>query len=133
MRNNSKKPRAHVLVVDDLDINQELMKEILEKLNCDVEIASSGIAALEMLTTHHYDIIFMDLQMPEMDGFEAAKAIRKQGKGKPLTPIVALTASDLDDSHEKCLEVGMDGCVTKPIEIKDIEDVLKKYLSEIGT
>jgi two-component system sensor histidine kinase/response regulator len=123
MTKNSKKK---VLVVDDHKINQELMREMLERLDCQVEMASNGLVALDNLSTKDYDIIFMDLYMPEMDGFDTAKEIRNREQGKPSVPIIALTASDIPIS--KCTEAGMDACVSKPFEINDIKAILKKYL-----
>ena len=122
------KPKIRVLVVEDHDINQELMKEMLERLECKVDIAPNGAVALNNISAKRYDIIFMDLHMPEMDGFEATKAIRKQEKGNLAIPIIALTASDLPGYKQKCLDVGIDACLCKPFEIQDIEDLLKQYL-----
>lgn len=114
--------------MEDHDINQELMKEMLERLECKVDIAPNGAAALNNISAKRYDIIFMDLHMPEMDGFEATKAIRKQQQGNLATPIIALTASDLPGYKQKCLDVGIDACLCKPFEIQDIEELLKQYL-----
>src|SRR5262245_51956591 len=105
------------------------MKEMLERLECGVDIASNGVAALSRLSTKEYDIIFMDLHMPEMDGFEATKAIRKQEQGRNFAvPIIALTATDHPGYKQKCLDVGIDACLNKPFEIQDIEKILKRYL-----
>jgi CheY-like chemotaxis protein len=122
------KPKIRALVVEDHDINQELMKEMLERLECKVDIAPNGAVALSNLSAKDYDIIFMDLHMPEMDGFEATKAIRKKEQGSLTIPIIALTASDLPGYKQKCFDVGIDACLSKPFEIQDIEQVLKRYL-----
>ena len=126
----AKNAKRKVLVVEDHEINQELMREMLERLDCQVEMASNGLAALDNLLSKDYDIIFMDLHMPEMDGFDTAKEIRNRESGKSSIPIIALTASDIPSYRQKCADAGMNACVSKPFEVKDIEDVLKKYLPE---
>lgn len=118
-----------VLVVEDHFINMELMKEMLDRLNCTVDTAENGIDALGHISRQNYDIIFMDLQMPEMDGFQTTKEIRNMQKGKRETPIIAITANAMQSDKQKCLDAGMDDYLAKPFEIQDIEKLLKKYLS----
>jgi CheY-like chemotaxis protein len=119
--------KKHVLVVDDHFINQELMKDMLERLGCEVDLAENGKDALDAMENQKFDMIFMDLQMPVMDGFEAAHAIRnKEGLGR-LTPIIALTASGLTADKIRCRESGMDECLDKPIVLSDIEQILRRF------
>lgn len=120
--------KIKVLVVEDHFINQELMKEMLDRFDCDVDTAENGIEALERVENSHYSVIFMDLQMPEMDGFEATKEIRKiQERKKAKTPIIAITANAMQGDQKKCLDAGMDDYLSKPFELNDIENLLKKY------
>ncbi|NGX42524.1 MAG: Sensor histidine kinase RcsC [Chlamydiae bacterium] len=121
------KAKLSVLVVEDHFINQELMKEMLDRLNCSVDTAQNGQEALHQIDVKNYDIIFMDLQMPEMDGFEATREIRKKGHGKSSVPIIALTANAMQGDRGKCLEAGMDDYLSKPFEVRDIEAILNKY------
>jgi len=116
-----------ILVVEDHFINQELMKEMLDRLECQVDTAENGREALEQIGTNDYDVIFMDLQMPEMDGLEATRKIREIQEGKKKTPIIALTANAMQGDQKKCLDAGMDDYLSKPFEVKDIEKLLDKY------
>jgi CheY-like chemotaxis protein len=118
--------KTRILVVEDHFINQELMKEMLDRLQCHVDTAENGREALEKIETGEYDAIFMDLQMPEMDGLQATREIRKR-QGEKKIPIIALTANALQGDQKKCLEAGMDDYLAKPFEIKDIEKLLTKY------
>jgi CheY-like chemotaxis protein len=110
-----------VLLVEDNPINQQVAVRLLEKHGHRVTVASNGREALDTLSggtdRAGFDVVLMDVQMPEMDGFEATAAIRQreQGSGRRL-PIVALTANALTDDRQKCLEAGMDGYVTKPVQ-----------------
>lgn len=119
--------KIKILVVEDHFINQELMKEMLDRLECDVDTAENGREALEQVGVNEYDVIFMDLQMPEMDGLEATRKIREMQKGKKHTPIIALTANAMQGDQKKCLDSGMDDYLSKPFEVKDIENLLDKY------
>ena len=116
-----------ILVVEDHFINQELMKEMLDRLECHVDTAENGLEALERVGAKEYDVIFMDLQMPEMDGLEATQKIREFQKGKKQTPIIALTANAMQGDQKMCLDAGMDDYLSKPFEVKDIEKLLDKY------
>ncbi len=123
-----KKFNAHILVVDDYDINLELTKEMLEMLNCKVDTAENGKTALLLLEQNSYDCIFMDIQMPELDGFQLTREIRLKEREDQHVFIFALTANALQGDEEKCLQAGMDAYISKPIKIKDLENILSKYL-----
>ena len=114
-----------VLVVEDNLINQELLSEILERLECSADVADNGKIAVARVETNQYDLILMDLQMPEMDGIEATEAIRKINK---TVPIVAITASLLHTDHDKCAQVGMNGTLTKPYTFDQVKGILAKFL-----
>ena len=121
---------ASILVVEDYLINQEMTKEILELMECEVDVAESGKEAIEACRQRPYDLIFMDIQMADIDGLEATKEIRKIEAGKKHTPIIALTANALPGDKEKYLAAGLDDYISKPIKIKHLEQMLRKYLEE---
>lgn len=123
----SKFPGKRALVVEDYFVNQEVTQDILELMGVDVEVAENGREALELYQNQKYDLIFMDIQMPEMDGYQTTREIRRTEKGDHV-PIIALTANALSGDREKCLEAGMDDYISKPIEVEKIEEILKKYL-----
>lgn len=107
-----------VLVVEDNQVNQMVAAGVLKKLGHRVDVATHGAEALELWRRGGYDLIFMDLQMPVMDGYQAVTAIRqeeRQMNNGSHIPIVALTAHALDADRRRCAEVGMDGFITKPI------------------
>jgi CheY-like chemotaxis protein len=105
-----------VLVVEDNEINQQVAQELLQGFGLAVEIASNGRRAVEALAKpgNHFDVVLMDLQMPEMDGYEATQVIRL-GLSKDDLPIVAMTAHALQSELRKCLEAGMNDYVCKPV------------------
>jgi len=120
-----------VLVVDDMDTNLEIAEILLEDLYLNVETASSGREAVEMFVRNsaRYDLIFMDMQMPEVDGLQAAQMIRSLDMDKAATiPIVAMTANVFKEDIEKCLEAGMNGHVGKPIDMNAVIKVLMNFL-----
>lgn len=116
-----------VLAVEDVKVNLMLITKLLEKHGCIVESAINGKEAVNMLGKNSYDMVFMDCQMPEMDGFEATKAIRKKEK-KKHTIIVALTADAMTGDREKCLTAGMDDYLNKPVRQQEITTMLEKWL-----
>lgn len=120
------KPR--VLLVEDNPINQKIALLMLEKLGCNVDVAANGIEALKALQLFSYDLIFMDCQMPEMDGYEATRRIRKLPQPIAEIPIVALTANAFKEDQNKCLESGMNDFVTKPVESSTLQNKLTRYL-----
>ncbi len=120
-------PGKKILIADDYAINSELLKEMLELMECLVDIAEDGQKALEAHNQNAYDLIFMDIQMPKLDGYDATKQIRISENGSKRTPIVAITANALSGDREKCIDAGMDDYVSKPIKGENIEIILKKY------
>jgi CheY-like chemotaxis protein len=117
-----------VLLVDDNATNQALGVALLEKDGHTVETASNGKEALAALANGSFDVVFMDLQMPEMDGFEATARIRKpeEGTGKHI-PIVAMTAHAMKGDRERCLESGMDSYISKPVRPEELYRVLASF------
>ena len=117
-----------VLVVDDNHVNRLVAKRIIEKKGHEVIVASSGREALGTLDKERFDIVLMDLQMPEMDGFEVTAAIRESERATGLhQPVIALTAHALESDRERCLAAGMDGYLSKPIRPDEINSLLDEY------
>lgn len=122
---------AKLLLVEDNHINQQVAKETLEQEGFDVTIATDGRDAVQKIRENHFDAVLMDLQMPVMDGYEATRLIRSETQFDDL-PIIAMTAHAVSDARERCLYVGMDGYVTKPIDVDELLasliDVIKPEL-----
>ena len=119
-----------ILLAEDNPVNQRLASRLLEKRGHSVVVAGNGREALEALEKERFDLVFMDVQMPVMDGFEATAAIRKmEGGGEVRLPVVALTAHAMKGDREKCLAGGMDGYLTKPIRPQELDEVLRGYLT----
>ncbi len=120
-----------VLLVEDVEINREIVLALLEPMNLTVECAEDGAKALRMFkeAPDRYDVIFMDVQMPVMDGYEATRGIRALGAPHAKkVPIVAMTANVFREDVERCLEAGMDSHMGKPIMVEEVLDALRKYL-----
>jgi PAS domain S-box-containing protein len=119
-----------VLVAEDNAVNQRLASRLLEKRGHRVTVMTNGREALEALEKQTFDLILMDVQMPEMDGFEATAAIREKEKHNGThIPIIALTAHAMKGDKERCLAAGMDGYLTKPIRSQELDDLLDSYLA----
>lgn len=118
---------ARVLVVEDNAVNQKLAVRLLQKLRCRVDVAGNGREAVDLLVTLPYDLVFMDCQMPELDGFEATRLIRASETAAARVPIVAMTADALRGDREKCLEAGMDDYVSKPIQAGDLAAMVERW------
>ena len=121
-----------VLIAEDNDVNRQILTTMLNNAGCRTIQATNGLQALALSTSAHYDIILMDVQMPEMDGISATKAIRTRDQklGLPRKPIVALTANALSNDKQNCLDAGMDDYLTKPFMRKQILQLLHKWLNE---
>ncbi len=113
------------LVAEDCRTNKYLAKLLLEKLGFEVVVAETGKEAVEKAVNENFDLIFMDIEMPEMDGYDATKILRMKGIG---TPIIALTAKALKGDSEKCIEAGCDGYISKPVNRKDLVEIIEKYI-----
>jgi signal transduction histidine kinase/PleD family two-component response regulator len=121
-----------VLLAEDNVVNAKLAVRLLERLGCRVDVASNGHEALKMVQSIPFDLVFMDCQMPEMDGFEATRAIRAWERTSRIEPspptrlpIVALTANAMQGDRERCIEAGMDDYITKPLARADLQRVLQ--------
>ncbi|MGC1483687.1 MAG: response regulator [Candidatus Acidiferrum sp.] len=119
-----------VLLAEDNLVNQRLAVRLLEKRGHQVVVAATGLEALKALEKENFDLVLMDVQMPEMDGLEATVAIREKEKVSGLhQPVVALTAHAMKGDREKCLALGMDGYLTKPIRPQELDQLLEIYVS----
>ncbi|HOK08887.1 MAG TPA: response regulator [Candidatus Hydrogenedens sp.] len=121
---------AQILLAEDNFVNQQVAVEILKDLGCEVTIAVDGHEAVECTKQKRFDLIFMDCEMPNIDGYTAAQEIRRMESGNFHVPIIALTAHALQGDRERCLNAGMDDYLPKPIELAKVVEVLKKWLSK---
>jgi CheY-like chemotaxis protein len=121
---------GHILLVEDNLINQKLARIMLGQLQISVTIAGNGQEAVDMLATQTFDLIFMDCQMPVMDGYEATVLwrARETRDGLPRLPIIAMTANAMAGDREKCLAAGMDDHLAKPIQERHLVEILRRWL-----
>ena len=118
----------HVLIVEDNKINQKVAKNLINKIGCTSDVASNGLDAINLIKKNRYDLIFMDCQMPIMDGLTASKKIREFEDPLNRNIIIALTAHALKKDQEECFEAGMNDHITKPINVKMLRKVLDDWL-----
>jgi two-component system sensor histidine kinase/response regulator len=144
------KQRARILVAEDSLINQKVTVRFLEKLGCQVDVVPNGRLAVEAVTHRAYDLVLMNCQMPEMDGFKATEKIRllersqaiasrrevfgngdaasKSGRMLPKIPIIALTSSLDADVQGQCMQSGMDDCLSKPLSVEGLQGMMDHWL-----
>jgi PAS domain S-box-containing protein len=122
---------GNVLLVEDNFVNQKVAVKFLERLGCTVQVASNGAEGVAACRDQRFDIILMDLQMPLMDGMTATRKIREMENGAKV-PIIALTANAMTGDRERCEAAGMDGYLTKPIEVERLRGILSKFGLEEG-
>jgi CheY-like chemotaxis protein len=123
-----------VLLVEDNPVNQRVVRLQLERLGCRVDVAPGGAEAVAAVAATDYDLVFMDCQMPGMDGYQATAAIRaaERDRGRHV-PIIALTAHALHGDAERCLAAGMDDYLAKPVTGKDLRRALARWLPDAPT
>jgi len=128
--NDTKQFSANILVAEDFQSNQMLISRFLEHHGCSVDVVSNGQKAVIHFKKNHYDLIFMDCQMPTLDGYEATRLIRKYefSNNTPPIPIIALTAHALKENNEKCLQAGMDSIITKPFSRHDLYQSIEQWI-----
>jgi two-component system, sensor histidine kinase and response regulator len=123
---------GHVLLAEDNPINQEVVREMLESFGCRVDVVKNGREAIEALASSTYDLVFMDCQMPTMDGYEATRSIRQrettQIEDRARIPIIALTGLAMEGDREQCLGAGMDDYLCKPIRLEQLQAILTRWL-----
>ena len=118
-----------ILLAEDDDFNREIGKILLMDIGMEVDLAEDGVQALSMVQANRYDLVLMDMQMPQMDGLDATRAIRALAQGADL-PIVALTANAFSEDRARCMDAGMNDFLTKPLEPRVLYKVLLRWLSE---
>ncbi|MGM0534592.1 MAG: ATP-binding protein [Pseudomonadota bacterium] len=121
---------ARLLVVEDNPVNQRVAHDMLARLDCRVSVVSSGGEALHLVAREHFDLIFMDVQLPGMDGLEATRRLRDRGGWLAEVPVVAMTAGGPDGDQARCLAAGMDGYLTKPLLQDALVASLQRHLGQ---
>ncbi len=116
-----------ILVADDMEDNRNLLSLVLKKVGLEVDTAENGRVALEMAALNAYDLIFLDMQMPEVDGYEVARTLRARGATQP---VISITASVMEDSLATCLEAGCDACLRKPFRREELLDCVLQFLAK---
>jgi CheY-like chemotaxis protein len=120
-------PRPAILAVEDNPVGLTVLRHALARRSVDVDCATSGAEALQAATNRHYDLVLMDLQMPEMDGLETTRKMRKL-PGYESVPILALTANSSDEIRARCLHAGMQAFLSKPVEAAELWSLVSKFL-----
>lgn len=118
---------GHILLVEDNDINQQVARELLEGYGLEISLAENGRIAVGCVERNDYDLVFMDIQMPEMDGYQATRTIRHL-PGKSELPIIAMTAHAMMGDKERCLQVGMNDHIAKPLDPQELKNKLDQWL-----
>ena len=120
----------NILIVEDNQVNQMIISHFLAPLNCKFDITDNGLEAVVAVTQKKYDLVLMDVQMPEMDGIAATKHIRSLAGSKGQMPIIAVTANTLEDDRQKCLLAGMNDFIPKPVDQQDLLDAITRCVGK---
>jgi signal transduction histidine kinase/DNA-binding response OmpR family regulator len=118
-----------ILVAEDNVINQQVAQHLLQLLGCTVDVVANGYEALDAVASVPYDLVFMDCMMPECDGYEATRRLRRAGSARATVPVVAMTANVMPGDRQRCLDAGMDDYVSKPVHVDEIDAVLRRFLA----
>jgi CheY-like chemotaxis protein len=128
-RNNDMRPFSlKILIAEDSRVNQKILLRMLKQIGCDADVVSNGNEAIAAVGTSRYDIVFMDVHMPEKDGLEATKIIVNSMRSAERPKIIALTADALSGDRDKCIEAGMDDYITKPVRLAEVLSILKCWV-----
>jgi CheY-like chemotaxis protein len=119
--------QVRILIAEDSLVNQKILLRILKQFGYYADVVSTGYEALIAVNTVRYDIIFMDVHMPEMDGLEATRRILNSRRADERPKIIALTADAMSGDREKCIEAGMDGYITKPMRLEEVLSALRRW------
>ena len=119
---------ARLLVAEDNPVNQLVATRMLEKLGYRADVAANGAEAVEALTRIDYAAVLMDCQMPELDGFEATREIRRRQALPRRTPVIAMTASATESDRDKCFDADMDDYISKPVRLAELAAVLTRWV-----
>jgi CheY-like chemotaxis protein len=123
------KQSLYILLVEDLEFAQKAVLNTLQKLNCKVDVVASGIVALELIIKNCYDLVFLDLELPDIDGIVVAETIRHVERKDRHIPIIALTAHCHENLEMKCKGVGFDDFLVKPLTLESARYILSKHLA----
>ncbi len=116
---------AKILVVEDVEIARNIMSLMLKKINCNFDMAQNGLEALKLFFSNKYDLIFMDLGLPDISGLTITKLIRSyEDKAALPVPVVALTAHADDNYKQECFDAGMDAFLVKPIDVNELQNII---------
>ena len=123
--------KVRILLAEDNPVNQKVALAMLKKLGCRTDVVDSGLMAVKAMQTNAYDLVLMDCQMPEMDGFEATRAVRQReaATSSPGIPIIAMTASAMQADRDKCLQAGMSDFIAKPVQSGELAEMLARWLA----
>jgi len=124
--------RGRILVAEDNPVNQRVAKLQVQRLGFEVDVVENGAAALTALEQRDYSMVLMDCQMPQMDGYEATRELRRRQNGSRRVPVVAMTANAFAADREACLQAGMDDYLSKPVELRALEEVLQRWAEPVG-
>jgi CheY-like chemotaxis protein len=116
-----------ILVAEDNKVNQMVTMRMLQKMGCQADLACDGASAIRRVETNSYDLVLMDLGMPEVDGMEATRRIRRMHGPQSCIPVVALTASASTEVRSRCLEAGMNDYLSKPMEVQALRRALARW------
>ena len=125
VKSESNREKSNILLVEDNTINQKIIMKLLESIGIRADLAKDGLEAIRLIQTNNYDLVLMDVYMPNMDGLTATRKLRDEGI---QIPIIALTATLEEKDIRKCLDAGMNDCLAKPIEKEKLQEMLDKYL-----
>jgi CheY-like chemotaxis protein len=120
--------KVRVLLAEDNIVNQKVALIMLKGFGIEADVVATGVEALDALVGVSYDLVLMDCQMPEMDGFEATRRIRERERGSRRLPVVAMTANAMVGDREKCLKAGMDDHIPKPVRVDALHRALTRWL-----
>jgi CheY-like chemotaxis protein len=123
--------KVRILLTEDNPVNQKVAQAMLRKIGIQADVVANGQEAVNALNTHPYDLVLMDCQMPEMDGFEATRRIREQGSKalNPRIPIIAMTAATMQGDREKCIQAGMNDFIAKPFQQRELAEIIDRWLT----
>ncbi|MGI9241007.1 MAG: response regulator, partial [Verrucomicrobiales bacterium] len=120
---------GRILIAEDNQINQAVAKKMVGRMGFQVDVVATGKEALEAVSGKRYDLVLMDCQMPELDGYAATEQIRLMANPTSQIPIIALTAGAMDENRERCREAGMNDFIAKPIDRPRLETIIRRWIA----